>query len=132
MDSNQPVVTQMDDKKNHFSAKMVLTVTAISMGSVAYSYAGAIIGSTLGQPTFTSYMGLDTNPHAESLTAAGVRLFYIGGILGTLLNAWMADAYGRKRTAFVGAVVLLISTACLAGSVNITMFIVFRLLVGVG
>lgn len=40
--------------------------------------------------------------------------------------------FGRKWTVIVASIILLISTACLAGSVNIAMFIVFRFFAGFG
>jgi len=85
-----------------------------------------------GQPSFITYMGLATNPNTESLIGTTVGLFYVGGVFGCILNAYLADKIGRKRTEIVAAVILLISTACLAGSVNIGMFIAFRFFVGVG
>jgi MFS family permease len=78
------------------------------------------------------YMGLATNPDAESLIGTMTGLFYAGGVFGCLLNSWMADKYGRKPTVIVAAAINIVSTACLAGSVNVGMFIAFRFFVGLG
>jgi MFS family permease len=59
-------------------------------------------------------------------------LFYAGGVFGAILSTYLADSIGRKWTAAIGSVILVVSTACLAGSVNIAMFIVFRFFVGMG
>ena len=77
-------------------------------------------------------MGLATNPNAASLIGTCVGLFYVGGVFGCILNAWLADKIGRKWTSATGSVIMVISTACLAGSVNIGMFIAFRFFVGLG
>lgn len=77
-------------------------------------------------------MGLATNPNAASLTGATTALFYVGGIFGCLLNSWMADRFGRKITVATACALQLIASACLAGSVNIAMFIVFRFVNGLG
>jgi len=77
-------------------------------------------------------MGLATNPNASSLIGTMTGLFYAGGVFGCILNAWMCDKYGRKWTAVVASIIVTISTACLAGSVNVGMFIAFRFFVGVG
>jgi MFS family permease len=141
----------MDDKRCHYSTKMVLAVSGISMGAVSYAYAGSIVGTTLGrslqssrlrvlltvygetgQPSFITYMGLATNPNAEGLTGTVVGLFYAGGVFGAILSTYLADSIGRKWTAALGSIILVVSTACLAGSVNIAMFIVFRFFVGMG
>jgi MFS family permease len=138
------------DNKRHFQMSIVWPVVGIAWGTMAYSYAGSIIGTTLGgfavdietfdllsdsylgQPSFFKYMGLDTNPHASALIGTMTGLFYAGGVFGCILNAWMADKFGRKWTAIFASVIVTIATACLAGSVNIGMFIAFRFFVGVG
>lgn len=77
-------------------------------------------------------MGLATNPNAAGLIGSVVGLFYAGGVFGCILNSWLADRIGRKWTAATGSIILIIATACLAGSVNIGMFIAFRFFVGLG
>lgn len=85
-----------------------------------------------GQPSFIEYMGLATNTDAESLIGAAVSLFYVGGVFGAVLNSLIADRLGRKWTAVVASIILCVATGCLAGSVNIAMFIAFRFFVGMG
>lgn len=77
-------------------------------------------------------MGLDYGSSTEGLIGTITGLFYTGGIFGCLLNSWTADALGRKVTVIIACVILVISTACLAGSVNIGMFIAFRFFAGLG
>lgn len=55
-----------------------------------------------------------------------------GAILGCLLSAWAADYVGRKRTIQIGCGVLIVGGALCAGSVNIGMFYVGRLIAGIG
>jgi len=61
-----------------------------------------------------------------------VCLFYVGGTFGSLAAAPISDHFGRKPAVFVGALITIIGTALLAGSVNPAMFIVFRFVVGFG
>jgi len=77
-------------------------------------------------------MGLGTNPHYESLIGTMTGLFYAGGVFGCILNSILADRFGRKVTVITAYLILLISSGCLAGSVNIGMFIAFRFFVGLG
>jgi MFS family permease len=77
-------------------------------------------------------MGLATNPNAQALIGTMTGLYYVGGVFGCVLNSLIADRYGRKFTVSTGCVILVISEACLAGSVNIGMFIVFRFFLGIG
>lgn len=82
-----------------------------------------------GQPSFVTYMNLDQD-NAEALTGTITGLYYAGGIFGCLLNSWLADRVGRKWTAIIAYIILLISSACLCGSVHVAMFIVFRFFAG--
>lgn len=77
-------------------------------------------------------MGLDHDSNAEGLIGTITGLFYTGGIFGCLFNSWAADALGRKWTVIIACVILVVSTACLAGSVNLGMFIAFRFFAGLG
>lgn len=77
-------------------------------------------------------MGLATNPNANGLIGTMTGLYYVGGIFGCILNALICDRFGRKFTVAVGCIILAISEGCLAGSVNIGMFITFRFFLGIG
>lgn len=74
-------------------------------------------------------MNLNQN-NSEALTGTITGLFYAGGIFGCLLNSWLADRVGRKWTTVIAYIILLISSACLSGSVHVAMFIVFRFFAG--
>jgi MFS family permease len=86
----------------------------------------------VGQPSFIAYMGLGTRSDTAGLIGTATGLFYAGGVVGCFLSAWMADWFGRKMTVATGCVITLVATACLAGSVNIGMFIAFRFFCGLG
>lgn len=107
-------------------------VIGMAWGAAVFGYGGSIIGTTVGQPSFLQYMGLDTASNADDLIGAMNSLFYIGGIFGAFLAGYAADRYGRKRVVIGGAALCLVAQALTAGSVNIAMFIVFRFFVGVG
>lgn len=104
----------------------------ISFSSFAYGYAGAIIATTLTQPSFSSTMGLDNRSNEESLVGAMNGLYYAGGVFGAFIGGWLSNRWGRKISAVVGNVFLLISAAVMTGSVNVAMFITFRFFSGVG
>jgi MFS family permease len=101
-------------------------------GPAAYGYTASVIGTTLGQPSFVKAMKLDTSPNAAVLIGAMNALFYVGGFIGTFLSGYLAERWGRKFAMLTGFLIILISTALAAGSVNIAMFIVFRTLCGLG
>lgn len=104
----------------------------MAWGSASYGYAASIIATTLGQPSFLQYMGLLTAPNAADLIGTMNGLFFAGGFIGVIGAGKAADKWGRKTMIIAGTIIILISNALLAGSVNVAMFIVFRFTQGIG
>lgn len=104
----------------------------ISFSSFTYGYAGAIIATTLTQPSFSTTMGLDDKSNAESLVGAINGLYFAGGVFGAFIGGWLSNRWGRKISAVMGNALLLISAAVMTGGVNVAMFITFRFFSGVG
>ena len=84
------------------------------------------------RPTFLAYFALDTRSDANELIGTMNGLFQAGGLLGTLSCIWTADKFGRRWALFINAVICVIGGALQAGSVSLSMFIVFRALTGWG
>lgn len=119
-------------EKAHYGLYLIWVVCFVSLGSVSFGYSAAIIGTTLGQPSFYKDMRLDTNPDVNALLGAMNALFFTGGIFGSICHGWVAQKYGRKASIISGCILLIISGALLTGSVNPGMFIAFRFVNGWG
>ncbi|KIX03871.1 uncharacterized protein Z518_07424 [Rhinocladiella mackenziei CBS 650.93] len=104
----------------------------LGSGSISYGYTAAIIGTTLGQPSFIKYFDLATRSNASALIGSLNGVFKAGGVIGTLLLPLIADRHGRKAACIVPSIIIITSQALLAGSVHMAMFIVFRLFAGFG
>lgn len=109
----------------------------VALGSTACSYGLAILGSTIGQPSFYSSLNLAPQgspgySRTANLIAAFNGVSSGGAALGALFNSWSANALSRKHTIQIGAAILSIGAALCAGSVNSGMFIFARLFAGVG
>lgn len=65
------------------------------------------------------------------MTGGVVSAFQGGAILGTIINVFTGDRLGRKRAVFAGACVSCFGCALQAGSINMAMLIVGRLIAGV-
>lgn len=115
-----------------FKLKTILECTGVCWSVAAYGYSASIIATTFGQPSFIVAMRLDTAPNVTGLIGAANALFFVGGFFGCLLNAALANKLGRKGVIAIGQAILLVSTALLAGSVHIGMFILFRFTAGFG
>lgn len=120
------------DKKRHFRISTVLIVIVMCLGSMTFAYSLSVIATTLGQPSFSTYMKIDTKPNATAIIGATTSLYYAGGFFGALCSNWIGDRWGRKTAIMAGALIVLVSTALCAGSVHIAMFIVFRFFTGWG
>jgi MFS family permease len=116
--------------RRHFGAKLVFIIVFISFGSAAFGFSNAAIGSTLGQPSFISTMGLDTSPNAEALISAILALYYAGGFFGSFCHGLLADRYGRKVSAAVSSTIMIIASAICTGTNNIGVYIAFRFFCG--
>lgn len=79
-----------------------------------------------------AYFELATRPDANNLIGVMNGLFQAGAFFGALCISWVADRFGRKMAIIVPAILVVISGALLAGSVNIGMFIAFRFVSGMG
>lgn len=107
----------------------LLCVIYVALGSTACSYGLAILGSTIGQPSFYKSLGLAApgEPGYErtaNLIGAFNGISSAGACMGAIYNSWSADALSRKHTIQIGAIILSIGAALCAGSVNVGMFLV--------
>ncbi|RFU25999.1 hypothetical protein B7463_g10334, partial [Scytalidium lignicola] len=109
-----------------------LIILFVTFGSITYGYCASIIATTLAQPSFVSYFSLDKRPNTTQLEGAINGLFQTGGLFGALSCSQTADLFGRRKALFIGGACALVGGALQAGSVHIAMFIVARLLAGLG
>ncbi|KAH0842938.1 MFS transporter, SP family, sugar:H+ symporter [Fonsecaea pedrosoi] len=101
----------------------ILIVSFVTIAAAGYAWTNAIIGTTLGQPSFLKYFHLDTASNATDLISTMNGLFQAGGFFGALAAGPVADRWGRKFCLGAAAVITIVSNALLAGSVHVAMFI---------
>lgn len=84
----------------------------------------------MAQPAFQAYFGLDGSTHATTITSAiGVSAF-VGCTVSTLFLPLGADSHGRKFNFWVYGTLLVLGGAIQAGSINSSMLIASRVIVG--
>jgi sugar porter (SP) family MFS transporter len=115
-----------------FRAYNIYMVLVMCIGSIGYGYSLSIIATTLAQPSFISYFRLDTRSNATQLIATMNGVYQAGGLIAVFTVSWFADRLGRRAAVAVSALITLVAGACLAGSVNVEMFIFFRFVSGAG
>lgn len=95
-----------------------------AFGSLFTGYGLAVIGNTLGQPTFYSTMrvpAVATEPgysQTRTLIGAANGIFFGAGFVGCLIAAWSVDGLGRRSTFRLAAAVGIIGGTLQCASVN--------------
>ncbi|KAH0841819.1 hypothetical protein Z517_06639 [Fonsecaea pedrosoi CBS 271.37] len=117
-------------KKQKINGATIRILAFVGFGTLSSGYSAAIIGTTLGQPSFSEYFELDKRSDATALISAMNGLFFAGSTIGVLIVPYISDRWGRKWAITVAAIVNLISGALLAGSVHVGMFLTFRFFAG--
>jgi MFS family permease len=107
----------------------------VSTGMVAFSYPASIIGTTLAQPSFLSYMNLLDgqgvwSSQATPLIGAMSGVFQAGGVFGIIGVTYVMEKWGRKAAVHLCSIIGLIGGALVCASQNVAMFIVFKFLAG--
>ena len=77
-------------------------------------------------------MGLDTASNATQLTGAANGCYIAGALIGALLSGQLSDILGRRKSVCVSSSIAVFGGALQTGSVHIAMFIVARLIAGLG
>jgi sugar porter (SP) family MFS transporter len=108
----------------------VLIIVTMGLGSISYGYSAGIISQTLGQPSFLKYFHLDTRSDATDIIGLMNSLYQAGGLVGTFCVSFVADKWGRRTGIAVPSIINVVSSALLAGSVHVGMFICFRFTAG--
>ncbi|KAI0179770.1 putative hexose carrier protein [Hypoxylon sp. FL1284] len=112
--------------------KSTLTLSFLLMFcSIVQSATGGYDGSMLNGlnilPSYTDYFNL--TPATTGLNTASV---FIGSTLGTLVSGIMTDRLGRRPAIFWASVVTLVGIIIQTAAQNIAMFVVGRIILGIG
>ncbi|KAH6698456.1 general substrate transporter [Leptodontidium sp. MPI-SDFR-AT-0119] len=99
----------------------------LAIGGFLFGYDSGIITSTISQETFVRYFS-SPSPSTEG---GIVSAFQGGAILGTIINMFTGDRWGRKWAITVGSFISCTGCALQAGSINIPMLIIGRFIAGV-
>lgn len=116
--------------RGHTSAMSYGTIALAGLGGFIYGYAANVLTGTLAQPTFLAKF-LSTADAIER-TNGMVGGFFGGALIGVIVQAPIANRFGRRAANGVAALLLIFSSALQAGSTNIAMFLAGRTISGFG
>ena len=117
----------MDNKKKDFgSLSFVILVTLVAaLGGLLFGYDTAVISGAIG----FLQLHFDLTPAMKGWTASSAL---IGCVIGVIMGGFMSDRFGRKKTLIISAVAFLVSAIGTAVPKSLVMFIIFRIVGGVG
>jgi MFS family permease len=105
----------------------------IGFGGFTYGFGAAGFITSIGQPGFYQYFKLDPiSNYTSNIIGAINALWAFGCALGALSQGWISDWRGRRVGLAIAAGCALLGAALVAGSVNIPMLIVVRMVQGFG
>ncbi|KAL2851132.1 general substrate transporter [Aspergillus pseudoustus] len=106
---------------------MPLLLGATIVNSATLGYDSSVMNGLLILPSYSEYFHLTTA--TEGLNNAAM---WMGGILGAFLMQPVPDYFGRRRSIYIAAVITVIGIILQAAAQNIGMFVVARIIVGIG
>ncbi len=113
-------------KKSTYNTRYIIFISFVSaLGGYLFGFDFAVISGAL--PFLRDQFGL--NEYWEGFTTGVLAL---GCIAGCLLAASVSEKYGRKASLMTAAAIFAISSLAMAFSANLTIFILFRFVAGIG
>ncbi|KAL4863214.1 general substrate transporter [Aspergillus spectabilis] len=104
---------------------LLLAVTIVNSATLGYD--SSVMNGLLILPSYSEYFHLTTT--TEGLNNAAM---WMGGILGAFLMQPVPDYFGRRRAIHIAAVITVIGIILQAAAQHIAMFVVARIVVGIG
>ncbi|KAF9249807.1 hypothetical protein DTO006G1_8426 [Penicillium roqueforti] len=119
-----------DGNRHETSLVNILVACTACLGGFLYGFAANALAGSLAQPTFIAKFLSGSN--ATSVQDGMLGGFLGGALVGAILQAPVSNKFGRRIANAVAALIVIITGALQAGSVSATMFIVVRVICGVG
>ncbi|KAL0780404.1 hypothetical protein CaCOL14_001739 [Colletotrichum acutatum] len=104
---------------------LLLAVAIVNSATLGYD--ASVMNGLLILPSYTEYFHL--TPALEGLNNAAS---WMGGILGAFLMQPVPDYFGRRRAILVASVITVVGIILQAAAQNIAMFVIARIIVGIG
>lgn len=123
--SNTPASSQLDYKPGGHLSFIILVTLVAAMGGLLFGYDTAVISGAIG--FMEQFFHLSP---AQTGWAASCVL--IGCVAGASVAGMLCDRLGRRATLLVAAALFFVSSIGTAIPVNLSFFVVFRIIGGLG
>lgn len=140
----QTAVAQLVDPNNHTRHSFLglrgqrlqhMVSFMAGMGFLLFGYDQGVMGSLLTLPTFNDTflaINLKIHPNHDTLQGFVVAVYEIGCLVGALFTMWLGDKIGRRKTIFVGCIIMIIGAIIQCASFSTGQLIVARIITGIG
>jgi len=111
-----------------FNKQFIFGITSVSaMGGLLFGYDWVVIGGA--KPFYERFFEITSSPYLQGWAMSSAL---IGCFLGALISGVLADRFGRKILLIFAAALFTISAIGTGAVNNFTLFIVYRLIGGLG
>ena len=105
---------------------LILTAMVAALGGLLFGYDLVVIGGA------KEFYELHYDLTSAGATGWAVSCCIVGCIIGALLVGKLSDTYGRKKMLSISALLFLVSAIGSGYAPSFTLFVVFRILGGIG
>ncbi|RLV94820.1 Sugar transporter STL1 [Spathaspora sp. JA1] len=105
------------------------------MGFLLFGYDQGVMGSLLTLPTFReTFPSIDTTRYPDRATFQGfvIAIYEIGCLAGAIFTMYIGDKIGRRKTIFIGCIIMVIGAVIQAASYTVVQLIAGRIVTGIG
>ena len=122
---SQTITASRAGQRDRMNPRLLLWAVTSSLAGFLFGFDTVVISGA--EQTIQSLWGLSAAMHGVAMAAA-----LYGTVIGSLFGGWPADRYGRKLTLLWIGVLYIVSAVGCAISWNVSVFIIARLLGGIG
>ena len=115
-------------KKNKINGVYLFLISLVSaFGGLLFGYDWVVIGGA--KPFYEAYLGIENFPVLQGWAMSSAL---VGCILGVMTSGYYADRYGRKKLLILSAVLFIVSAVFTGLAENLTAFVIYRIIGGIG
>lgn len=113
--------------KNYNSPYLLLICSIAALGGFLFGYDWVVIGGA--KPFYELYFEISDQPGLQGWAMSSAL---VGCVAGAAIAGIFADQYGRKKLLIVASILFLISALGSGAASNFSLFIVYRIVGGIG
>lgn len=113
---------------------LLYTVTTLTcLGFLLIGFDNGLMGGLVNGAAFDEVFGIDTKTNSgTNLVAIIVAIYEIGAFCGAILTSFVGENLGRRKSTFIGVVIMIIGALLQATSYSTAQMIVARIVSGFG